>query len=266
MNWVETIEQEAAGFHRTAGVVVRCLTSGREALHNPEMVLPSASLIKLGALYTLFSKKDSGELDLDEIIPFASEEAVDGGLLHRFRRGAKLRLDDLALLMVTVSDNTAANMLIDRLGMDAINGDFRKPGLANTVLGRKMLDFEAKKAGRDNFTTAGDMARLLQILHSGEGLSGEARGRIMEILSAQKLNSKLPGHIPVEDWDDLEPILAHKTGELPGHEHDGGIFFYGGKKPVVAVVMTGGLEGRSEGVDFCARVGRIIYEAFKDQQ
>ena len=266
MNWVETIEQEAAHFNRSAGVVVRCLTSGRETLYNADLVFPSASLIKLGVLYTLFSKNASGELSLDEIIPFSSEGAVEGGLLHRVRTGARLRLDDLALLMVTVSDNTAANMLIDRLRMESVNDDFKKLGLADTVLGRKMLDFEAKKRGRDNFTTAREMARLLQALHSEEGLPGEARDRMMAMLSAQKLNSKLAGLIPVEDGDDLEPILAHKTGELPGHEHDGGVFFYNGKNPVVAVVMTGGLQGRSEGVDFCARIGRIVFDAFKDKQ
>jgi len=88
---------------------------------------------------------------------------------------------------------------------------------------------------------------------------------MMEILSAQKLNSKLPGMIPVLDVDDVELFLAHKTGELPGNEHDAGIFFYRGKKPVVVSILTEGLQHRSGGVSFCSRIGRIIYDAYHNQ-
>ena len=266
MDWIEAVKRETANFTGTAGVVVSSPRDGIELRHNAERVFSAASLIKLGVLYTLFEKHSSGDIDLDEFAVFSSSTSVDGGLLHRTRSGARLRLDDLALLMVSVSDNTAANILIDRLGMDAINTECKALGLYKTVLGRKMLDFEAKKAGRDNFTTAGDMALLLEALHSGAHLPYENRKRMMEILSSQKLNTKLPGLIPLLDVDDVEQFLAHKTGELPGNEHDVGIFFYGGKRPVIVSVLTDGVKDRSEGVDFCARVGKIVYEAFHDQQ
>ena len=266
MDWVNAVHKEIEAFPETAGVVVRSSSDGVEVTHNPGKVFSSASLIKLGVLYTLFSKHASGEIDLDEVYGFSSAECADGGLLHRVRSGARLRLDDLALLMISVSDNTAANLLIDRLGMDAVNGGFRELGLSGTVLGRKMLDFEAKKAGKDNFTTAGDMAVLLETLHSGQNFPASARSRMMEMLSLQKLNSKLPGLIPVLDVDDVEQFLAHKTGELPGNEHDAGIFFFRGRKPVVVSVLTEGLKDRSEGVNFCARIGRILFDALRDQQ
>jgi beta-lactamase class A len=266
MDWAEAVQKETAAFRGTAGVVISSLADGRNLSHNADKVFSSASLIKLGVLYTLFLKSSSGEIDLDEVHGFSSAESVDGGLLHRVRSGARLRLDDLALLMISVSDNTAANLLIDRLGMDAVNGGFRELGLSGTVLGRKMLDFEAKKAGKDNFTTAGDMAVVLETLHSGKIFSASARSRMMEILSLQKLNSKLPGLIPVLDVDDVERFLAHKTGELPGNEHDAGVFFFRGRKPVVVSVLTEGLKDRSEGVNFCARIGRILFDAFRDQQ
>lgn len=266
MDWVEAVGREAEKFQGTAGVVVSSLADGEGLRHNADRVFSSASLIKLGVLYTLFVKQSSGEIDPGECCEFSSLTAVEGGLLHRTRSGARLRLDDLALLMVSVSDNTAANMLIERLGMDAINAEFKAIGLSSTVLGRKMLDFKAKKEGRDNFTTAGDMALLLETLHSGERLPQEAKNRMMEILSLQKLNTKLPGLIPVLDVDDVEQFLAHKTGELPGNEHDVGIFFYSGKRPVVVSVLTEGLKDRVEGVNFCARIGQLIYTAFHDRQ
>ena len=265
MSWIETLKKEAEKFSGTAGLVVCSLADGERFVHNGDRVFSSASLIKLGILYTLFSKAAGGELSLDEKLELVEGGAVDGGLLHKTRPGGRWRLDDLALLMIALSDNTAANMLIDRLGIGGVNADFKKMGLENTVLGRKMLDFEARKAGRDNFTTAADTARILEILHSGPELPPEYRARAMDILSAQKLNNKLPGLIPVDDPDDLEQILAHKTGELPGIEHDAGIFFFKSKMPVVAVVLTEGHD-RQEAVELCARVGKTVYEAFEQAE
>lgn len=266
MDWVNAVQKEIEAFPGTAGVVIRSSSDGVEVRHNPGKVFSSASLIKLGVLFTLFSKASSGEINLDECVLFDHSASVEGGLLHRVRSGANLRLEDLAILMVAVSDNTAANMLIDRLGMDEINSTVHGLGLVDTILGRKMLDFEAKKRGKENFTTAGDVSALLEEMHSGSRLPLSAKERIMKILSLQKLNSKLPGLIPVLDVDDVEQFLAHKTGELPGNEHDGGIFFYCGKKPVIVSVMTEGLKERSEGVNFCARIGRIIYDTFCNEQ
>ena len=85
---------------------------------------------------------------------------------------------------------------------------------------------------------------------------------MFDILSAQKLNSKLPAHIPYADVDDIEAFLAHKTAELPGCEHDAGVFFHRGNRPVVTVVMTEGIGHRVAGADFCARIGKIVYDAF----
>lgn len=260
MAWIEALRKEADKFSGTAGLVVHSLADGEKFAWNEDRTFSSASLIKLGILYTLLYKATEGELSLDEKLELSEGTAVDGGLLHKTRPGAKWRLDDLALLMIALSDNTATNMLIDRLGIDAVNGDFKRLGLKDTILGRKMLDFEAKKAGRDNFTTAADTARILEILHSGSELTPEYRDRAMDILSAQKLNNKLPALIPLDDPDDLEQILAHKTGELPKIEHDAGIFFFKGEKPVVVVVLTEG-EDRSEALGLCARVGRIVYDA-----
>ncbi|MGI6782905.1 MAG: serine hydrolase [Aminivibrio sp.] len=261
MAWTEALKKEAENFSGTAGLVVHSLADGERLVHNGDRVFSSASLIKLGILYTLLSKAAEGELSLDERIELTEGAAVDGGLLHKTRPGAKWRLDDLALLMIALSDNTATNLLIDRLGISEVNADFKKLGLENTVLGRKMLDFEAKKAGRDNFTTAADAARILEILHSGPELPPEYRARAMDILSAQKLNNKLAGLIPADDPDDLEQILAHKTGELPGIEHDAGVFFFTSKTPVVIAVLTEGHD-RQEAINLCAKAGKIVYEAF----
>lgn len=183
-------------------------------------------------------------------------------MLHQLKEGASLRLEDLALLMIAVSDNSAANLLIDRIGIDTINNEIRKIGMKSTILGRKMLDFEAKQEGKDNFTTPEDLSLLFEMILTSSELSYESRKRIFEMMSVQKLNSKLPSLIAVDDVDDVEAFLAHKTGELPSSEHDAGIFFYNTDHPVLVTVMTQGLFDRLDGVKLCSEIGSIVFNTF----
>lgn len=248
------------GIGATAGVVVSAPGSGFRWSHNESRRFPSASLIKLAVLWSLFKGDEAGLLSLQDEVDIPKGRVVEGGLLHRWSHGGRLRLDDLALLMIAVSDNTAANLLIDRIGMERINEDLSSLGLRDTVLGRKMMDFEAKKMGRDNYTSPRDLEKLIEAL----ALTGKPsmRERALEMMSCQKLRSKLPGSIPVSDVDDLEVILAHKTGELPGSEHDCGVFFHRGENPVIVVVLTEGLGSPEHGVTFCRNIGKKIYENF----
>ena len=255
-DWRRELQTLCDSFPHVVSVYVRDTVSGQTFEHDSDRRLPSASLIKLFILWNLFERAEKGELSLFEGHAFNAKKAVEGGLLHRVSTGANLRLEDLALLMLAVSDNTATNLLIDRLGIDAVNASIRGLGFEQTVLGRKMLDAEARKQGRDNFTSAREAAELLsQVLQKG--------GRMLELLSVQKNADKLAAGIPYEDPDDLEGLLAHKTGELPGHEHDAGVFFHLGPRPVVAAVLTGELPHRSVGCAFCAQIGKIIYETFQ---
>lgn len=248
------------GIGATAGVVVSVPGSDFRWSHNDSRRFSAASLIKLAVLWSLFKGDEAGLWSIQDQVNIPQSKVVDGGLLHRWAHGGRLRLDDLALLMIAVSDNTAANLLIDHIGMERINEDILSLGLEDTVLGRKMMDFEAKKMGRDNYTSPRDLEKLIEAL----ALTGKPsiRERALEMMSCQKLRSKLPGGIPVSDVDDLEVILAHKTGELPGSEHDCGVFFHRGENPVLVVVLTEGIVSPEHGVEFCRNIGKKIYEYF----
>lgn len=214
---------------------------------------PSASIIKLFILQHLFEKDGgTGEL-LNKTLTLDRSRAVPGGILHQASNGAAMRLEDIALLMLAVSDNTATNLLIDELGMDAINATIQRLGAKDTILGRKMLDSAARKAGRDNFTTAADTALVLKEIAKNP--------RMLQMLSIQKNIAMLPALLPIDDPDDIEPVLAHKTGELDGLRHDAGVFFYD-SKPVVAVVLTSGLPTPKTGQDFGAAIGKVVYDTF----
>lgn len=249
-----------------ASVVIKAAASGFEFRANDTERVKAASLIKLPVLWNLFERAERGELDLNETVTIDENRKVDGGLLHRTLGKPTLRLCDCALLAAAVSDNTAANILIDRLGFDAINATAQQLGMSATSCGRKMLDAEARKAGKDNFTSAGDVAQFFISLLDENKLSGSGRKAILSFLSAQKLQSKLAGQLPCDDVDDLELVLAHKTGELPGCEHDAGIFFPLGANPVVVVVMTFEAANRLDGVKLCSEIGRLVYDTYKDCQ
>lgn len=253
--WKEKLQEVVKAAPFESGVYVLDVASGDAFEHNVDKVIPSASIIKLFVLWELFDRADKGDLKLDETILFDHDKAVDGGILHKMSSGATLRLEDLALFMLAVSDNTATNLLIDRLGIEKINATIQALGAKETVLGRKMLDFEARKAGKDNYTSARDVAMIL-----GRILKGNPR--MLDMLSCQKNISKLPAMLPFEDPDDLEPILAHKTGELTGKSHDAGIFFYATPRPVIVVVLTADAPSLREGCDFNARIGKIVYDTF----
>jgi beta-lactamase class A len=244
--------------HFDVGVYVKRVSSGESFEHNSKLSFPSASIIKLFIFYHLFTcgegaKGEKKEKYLKRTVTYDHAQAAPGGILHRVSDGAALRLEDLAILMLSVSDNTATNILIDELGMSGINETIQNLGASDTFLRRKMMDFEAKRAGRDNFTTPSDVAKVLEAILKNR--------RMVEMLSVQKSTSAFPARLPFDDTDDVEPILAHKTGYLPGVAHDAGIFFYS-EDPVIAVALTSGAPARQEGHGFCADIGEIVYFAF----
>jgi len=254
-DWKEKVAAEIKAAPFESGVFILDVAKGDKFEHNAGQRFSSASIIKLFILNELFVQAKSGDVKLSDTIVFDHSVAVDGGMLHKFSSGAILRLEDLALFMLAVSDNTATNILIDVLGMEKINAGIQGLGAKETILGRKMLDFEARKAGRDNYTSALDVGNLLV------GFLKEDP-RILDMLSLQKDRSKLPADLGFDDADDLEPILADKTGELPGHYHDAGIFFYATPHPVVVVVLTKDVPHLNTGCEFIARIGKIVYDAF----
>jgi beta-lactamase class A len=250
MKWMEAMQAVADAAPFETALYVKRLSTGETFAHNETKQFPSASVIKLVILYHLFTARPEC---LARTVRFDRSKAVVGGVLHVISDGAVFRAEDLAAFMLSVSDNTATNMLADMLGMDAINESARRIGARGTALRRGMMDFEAARGGRENYTTASDVALVL-----GEILKSR---RMVELLSVQKSTQGLPALLPFDDMDDAEPILAHKTGGLPGISHDAGVFFYS-SDPVVTVALTRGAASSGDGQAFCASVGKIVYDAF----
>ena len=163
---------------------------------------------------------------------------------------------DLATCMVAVSDNSATNVLIDRVGMTKVNTLLDRLGLHETRLKRKMLDLEAAKAGRENVSTPLEMAQLLSALWRADGtvLKTEATARFFDLLATHK-DSQIPSGLPA----DLK--IANKPGALEGVRNDAGIVFLP-RHPYVIVVMGTYLRREADGEEAIRRISRAAFDLF----
>lgn len=243
-----------------ACVTVMDPVAGEELHIRDREPIHAASLIKLPLMWELYAEAEQGLLSLNEEIPLRASEQIVGGLLHKFLPGMKLRLEDYAMFMGTVSDNTACNVLAERIGISRVTERAHSLGMEDTRMERKMMDLASRRAGKDNWTTALDVALFFKRLLFGPGLSKTSRDRIISILCAQKSQNKIASGIPCADIDDRELLFAHKTGEIHGCEHDAGIMFPFGR-PLIVSVLTKGLDDRMPAVDLCRKLGGILYRA-----
>lgn len=239
------------GLQGEAAVIIEDLRSGERIEINPGRTFPAASLIKLPILLRLFRMVEENGLRLDERVVLSEEERVGGfGILKDLGNGLAPSIRDLAVLMIVMSDNIATNLLIRRLGMDEINQEIRSIGMTGTALRREMMDAAAKARGLDNETTAEDTAKVLKAI-----LNHRRRGEMLDILLRQQCNNKLPARM----GEDVK--FAHKTGDLPGTEHDAGILISGGQEALV-VVLTAQLGDNQDGIRLNQEIGAALYHYF----
>lgn len=212
----------------------------------------SASLIKLLILAELLDEVAQGTRQLDEQVVVSQDDLVGGsGIIQTKGSGTTFSLDDLARYMITESDNVAANKLIDLLGMDAINSQATKLGLQQTILQRKMLDEEAVRQGRENYTCSNDIAHVLDAIAAGTFIDATMSDLALNYLEQQTDTEGILGGLPPNI------ALAHKTGTLDRAKHDGGIAF--ADEPYILVVMTENME-ETQALTTIGAVSEAIYE------
>jgi beta-lactamase class A len=177
------------------------------------------------------------------------------GILYMLGDGTvHLSWRDVATFMVVLSDNSATNILIDRLGMDNISAESRRLGLAHTLLQRHMMDFKAAQEGRENVSTPQELSELLAKVYSRQALDSAQAEEYFRILSLPKdseFHSALPQNVRIAD----------KPGALPGVRCDAGIVFIPGH-PLVLTMMTAYLENDADGEAAIERVARLAYAYF----
>ncbi|MFZ7125457.1 MAG: serine hydrolase [Desulfobacterales bacterium] len=243
------------GLDGTAGLHIQEACGRFRWLHNDRLRFPAASLIKLPIYYEYRTRVSRGDLDPAEKITLSKHSVVGGcGILKAEPPGSVHTLDRVAQLMIAASDNTAANILIDILGKDRINAAAATLGMKDTILQRKMMDFESRDAEKDNWTTPRDVFVFLDELLHPRHMSPDLGAEILSALKCQRIKTKLPAWLPPS------AVAAHKTGELDGVEHDAGILFNADRCCTV-VALTKDLKCNDDGIAFCRRIGHLVYEA-----
>ena len=214
------VRKKAAAFRGEVGLVIRDLATGWTFQIDPDSAFPAASMVKVPIMAACLEAGREGRLSLDDRMTLKrSDKASGSGLLRRNRSGSVFTVDRLVELMVAHSDNTATNMLIDRLGFDYLNGAFREMGLERTNLARKMMDFVSRSRGLENYTTAHEMADILELMYRRDCFSAEGSGVCLEYLKAQRVNDRIPRLLP------RNTVIAHKTGLERQVCHDAGIVY-----------------------------------------
>jgi len=238
------------------GVAIGDLTTGDHFLLHEDEVFAQASSIKITVLANLYLQAQQGKLKLNDLYTVQSPDLVpDSDIMNGLTPGiTRVTLRDLATMMVAVSDNSATNVLIDRVGMDNVNAMLDSLDLKRTRLRRKMMDLEAAKQGRENVSTPREMMTLLDALYHGKVLNKESTANFFKMLSTNKA-SFLPRDLP----PDLK--VANKPGELEAVRNDSGIVFVEGR-PYVICVMTAFLRNEREGEEAISKVSLETWRMF----
>jgi beta-lactamase class A len=185
----------------------------------------------------------------------ASDLVADSDIMNGLTPGVtRITLRDLATMMVAVSDNSATNVLIDRVGMENVNALMDSLGLAHTRLRRKMMDLKAAGEGRENISTPAEMMTLLDDLYRGKVLNQQMTTDFFKMLSTHK-DSFIPRDLP----EGLK--IANKPGELEGVRNDSGVVFVE-NRPYVVCVMTTYLRHERDGEQAINRISAAAYSMF----
>ncbi len=213
-------QSKIMAFKGDVGVVVKDMQTGRVLAYQADRLFPAASVIKVGIMAACLQAVQDGRLQLEDRLQMQGSDRVGGsGVLWLKPLGESYSLIELMDLMITRSDNTAANMLVNALGMDYCNQYFQNIGLQHTRLERKMMDFSARRRGIENFVSASDMALIFEKLYRYELLAPEMTQLCLDILRQQRIRDRIPAKLPqVTD-------VAHKTGLENSICHDVGIVY-----------------------------------------
>jgi len=251
-----TVHEVDSQLDGVMGVAIEDLSAGDHIFLHADEVFAQASSIKITVLTELYRQAQQGKLKLTDLYTVQAADLVpDSDIMGGLTPGVtRITLRDLATMMVAVSDNSATNVLIDRVGMENVNAMLDSLNLPHTRLRRKMMDLEAAKHGRENIATPREMMTLLENIYRGKVLDKVMTDDFFKVLSTNK-NSWIPRDLPAD------VKIANKPGALEGVRNDSGIIFVEGR-PYVICVMTAFLRNERDGEDAISKISLAAYRMF----
>ena len=283
------IERLAEATGGIVGVAATQLGTGRHLGYREDELFPTASVIKLPLLVTLHEDAIAGRIDLSERVTYRDDTKVAGsGVLQYLDDGLNPTLRDLSVLMMSVSDNTATDLLFDRVGkariearmgrlglssirvpfdiremlMELVDMDHSQPGGYEEL--RRRLRISAGSGGRSMIpeaadrTTPADMCRLLELIESRAILDPDACTAILELLKRIQTGTRIPGLLP------KGTVVAHKTGSYRRLRNDAGIVYAPNGPYAVAIFARELARDNIDDDGALARISLAIYEEFAD--
>ena len=246
---------------------------GRTLRYAADQSLPTASVIKLGVLVTVYARAHAGAISLADRIALRDEDHVGGsGAIKELSAGTRLTIRDLAMFMVVVSDNMATNLLIDAVGGVQVVDDFLHDelGLSAITLRRK-LSFTDPHRGPLGLASPDDLVSLLGGLLGGRIVSAQASAEMLGMLARQQYLDQVPRLFDRDELVDESGspgriAVACKTGMIEGVRADAGVLWLDGN-PVTYAVMSetandGGLDLDADPQLVNAEVGRLLVGHF----
>lgn len=230
------------------------LDSGAYVDLKAETPIAAASIIKIPVLVALLRAVDAGKVSLDEQLGMTADVKASGsGDMQYLGNGKKYTALETATKMIAISDNSATNMLVKRLGgKAALNQQFKEWGLTATTLQNPLPDLKGT-----NTTSPRDLAYLLQRVNRGELLSLPSRDRLLHILQQTKTRTLLPQGL------EKAATIAHKTGDIGSIIGDAGIVDMPTGKRYIAAVIVKRPHNDAKGRELIQQMSRTVYQHFK---
>lgn len=262
-----TLEGIIRPYEGTVGISIQHLGTGQTLSIRGDEKFPSASLIKVSVLVALLDEVRRGTIRLDDPITMIARDQVGGsGVLQHFRGGLEITVEDAARLMIIISDNTATNLLLDKVPMRVVWARMDSLGLPATRIHSKTFMRNTSVAMDSSVryglgvTTPDETVRLFALLHQGRAVSPAMDSLALGILRQNEDWNKLVRWLP------SGAVAAHKSGDVDQSRNDCGIL-YGPDAPVAICVMTRENRDTSYAPDnpanlLMARIGAEVYRFF----
>ena len=236
---VKSINNYVENFNGVAGVSIKDLSTNWYLGINDDLIFPTASSIKIPILLKLIESSEDSKLDLLKNIEITEKMKSRGsGVIHKMNGTINLTIENLAILMINLSDNTATNLCIDIAGQGDVNKMLEDYEFKSMRLNRKMQDYTAIKEGRENLSSVKEMNLILEMLDSSNAIKPEVAKKVLNILSLNKstpISQPLPENI----------IVAGKTGGMPGVRCETAIIYLTNRKYILTVMTSYGGNGSS---------------------
>jgi beta-lactamase class A len=251
-------------------IAVKHLVTGEAYYFNADAVMPTASLIKVAVLLEAYLQADEGKFKLTDKVTLREADKVPGSgiLTYHFSEGASLPVRDAVRLMIAYSDNTATNLVLDKVGIANVNKRMAAWGLKETRINAKVFrsgttsvdPARSKRYGLGS-TTAREMAGLMEELAAGERVRSAVKQAMLGHLKKNEDKLKFTRLLPAGI------VVAHKDGSVSDSRTDAGVLYLPSGPVVVCVLTTGNADRRwmpdNAGNVLCARVAKEVHDYFK---